>query len=373
MQHTYYASPERTADVALTMEIQSVSENPVVSGLLRTISGLLAVVDEHRQIVALNDSFLKLLGIADPAEALGLRPGEALQCIHAHDDPAGCGTTRYCSTCGAAIAMVTSFEQDIPTERLCALTTQRNSKAMDMALLVRSHPMVISGHRFLLLFVQDITLQQHRAALERTFFHDITNMVSGIIMACQMLEEERPSELTELVSITASRLHKEIEIQRCLSTGGRSRYQPNWDTYPVDRVFLELKRFFAHHPAVRERQLTFSVEDPHEAISTDVSALSRVLSNMIINALEASEAGGTVRVWVEREEDAMIFRVWNAQSIPEDVGARIFQRNFSTKDQDGRGIGTFSMKLFGEKILGGQVGFSSSEEDGTVFWLKHPV
>jgi sensor histidine kinase regulating citrate/malate metabolism len=56
--------------------------------------------------------------------------------------------------------------------------------------------------------------------------------------------------------------------------------------------------------------------------------------------------------------------------LPE-IANRIFQRNFSTKAQAGRGVGTYSMKLFGEKILGGKVSFTSSREDGTVFKFTH--
>ncbi|MDR3555950.1 MAG: ATP-binding protein [Syntrophobacteraceae bacterium] len=37
------------------------------------------------------------------------------------------------------------------------------------------------------------------------------------------------------------------------------------------------------------------------------------------------------------------------------------------KSGPGRGLGAYSMKLFGEDILGGKVGFTSSEVDGTVF------
>ncbi|MHC4874743.1 MAG: ATP-binding protein [Planctomycetota bacterium] len=57
----------------------------------------------------------------------------------------------------------------------------------------------------------------------------------------------------------------------------------------------------------------------------------------------------------------------------EDVKLRVFQRNFSTKADNGRGLGTFSMKLFGEKFLGGSVTFVSTEEEGTVFKLTLPL
>ena len=50
---TYFAPPERVSDDELATEIDIVSKNPVMSGLLHSISGLLAILDEHRQIVAL--------------------------------------------------------------------------------------------------------------------------------------------------------------------------------------------------------------------------------------------------------------------------------------------------------------------------------
>ena len=60
------------------------------------------------------------------------------------------------------------------------------------------------------------------------------------------------------------------------------------------------------------------------------------------------------------------------KNFTKEAGSRIFQRNFSTKEQDGRGIGTFSMKLFGEKILGGQVSFTTSKTGGTTFKFAYP-
>ena len=108
--------------------------------LLHSVSGLLAILDEHRQIVSVNDSLLQALGIEDPAQVLGLRPGEALDCVHAHEDPAGCGTTKFCSTCGAAISIVSSLETDEPVERLCALSSNKGGKTVDLAMLVKSHP-----------------------------------------------------------------------------------------------------------------------------------------------------------------------------------------------------------------------------------------
>jgi sensor histidine kinase regulating citrate/malate metabolism len=101
--------------------------------------------------------------------------------------------------------------------------------------------------------------------------------------------------------------------------------------------------------------------------------LVRVLTNMIKNALEAIFDGETVRVRFERQGGDPVFLVHNPGAVPPEVAMRIFQRSFSTKKGKGRGIGTYSMKLFGEKFLGGKVSFQTSEKGGTIFSIRLPA
>jgi signal transduction histidine kinase len=64
--------------------------------------------------------------------------------------------------------------------------------------------------------------------------------------------------------------------------------------------------------------------------------------------------------------------VHNPAAIPEAIQKRIFQRSFSTKAARGRGLGTYAMKLFGENLLRGDVGFESGPATGTTFWILLP-
>ena len=369
---TYFASAKVADDRELSAQIEILSHSPVVDSLLNSISGLIAILNEHRQMVALNDSFMQSLGINDAQDAFGLRPGEALDCIHAHEEPSGCGTTEYCCTCGAAVAIVASICDEKPAERICALTVNHGDTAVDKVLLVRSHPIKIDQRKFILLFLQDITRQQQRAALERAFFHDINNLVGMLAGASEMLVHEESSELAKTVHHASMRILKEVAIQQSLLNSDSFHLQPVWHDYTVAEIIQELKSFFANHPAASGKKVLFNEIDPAVAVKTDLSLLSRVLCNMIINALEATEHNGIVRVGATAENSRLSFTVWNAWEIPPEIGKRIFQRNFSTKAQAGRGIGTFSMKLFGEKYLGGTVDFTTSSGDGTVFRIALP-
>jgi signal transduction histidine kinase len=105
---------------------------------------------------------------------------------------------------------------------------------------------------------------------------------------------------------------------------------------------------------------------------SDPALLGRVLTNMIKNALEASEPGETVRVGAEQASTHIRFWVHNQGMIPREVQQQIFERSFSTKGI-GRGLGTYSMKLIGESYLCGKVGFSSDKSNGTIFSIDLPM
>ncbi len=140
----------------------------------------------------------------------------------------------------------------------------------------------------------------------------------------------------------------------------------------VARVIGELREIFANHPAADGRTLLLQAPAAGTRIRTDFSMLVRVLCNMVVNALEATEERGSVTLWVDDDEASITFCVWNDAAIAQDAINRMFQRNFSTKDGEGRGLGTYTMKLICENYLNAEISFTSSDREGTVFRLQLP-
>jgi len=92
---------------------------------------------------------------------------------------------------------------------------------------------------------------------------------------------------------------------------------------------------------------------------------------MLKNAVEAASENETLHLNALESEDKkeFIFEIKNKAHIPENTQLQIFNRSFSTKGKD-RGLGTYSMKLIGERYLNGKVGFTSNPEEGTKFYLR---
>jgi len=143
--------PERASSFELQKQIQILSRNKVLDIFLQAPGHLVSILNSHRQILAVNGKFLKQIGMDNDAHIIGLRPGEVLKCSHAEDMEAGCGTSKYCSTCGAAIAIVTALAENNPVERKCIIDIENNDKKT-FCLKVRAVPYEVESTKFILLF-----------------------------------------------------------------------------------------------------------------------------------------------------------------------------------------------------------------------------
>jgi len=370
---TYFAPAKRTDPKTFEDQIKAVSHSVVMSTLLTTMAGLLLVLNQDRQVVALNSEFLKHIGIDDPEKVLGLRLGQILSCEHADELPNGCGTTPDCVSCGAAISIMAAIDDDRETQRVCALSAEKDQVKNDVCLLVRAKPIVVEKRRWILLFAQDVTKQHFWVNLERVFFHDISNIMSILVGNVELALDDHPDdEIIKELEQAALRLSAEVSLQKSLAREKDATYLSNKSKIPLKNIRDELRLVVSGHGQGKNKQVIEDWQNEDKTVLTDSILVIKILSNMVINALEATPEGGTIRIRSRFENNDVIFEVANDQAIPQDLSNRIFQRHFSTKSGPGWGLGTYSMKLFGERYLKGRVSFTSSEETGTVFSLAIP-
>lgn len=362
---TFFAKPDRTTRNELLKKISIIEESKVIDGILLWGQSILAILDENRQILKVNTNFFKKLGIDESEDLLGLRPGEAIRCKYSDLEEGGCGTSRYCSTCGAAIAIVSTLDSKEEVERTCSINNH--------VFKVKALTITMDRSDFVLLFIEDITKEYHRETINRAFFHNVKNILNGIVGASELLSSlDTTSELTKVIHSSSLILQKEIEIQKDISFNEDFKFDLKRESINIGSIYNELKSIYSIHPLKLNKNIKYI--DPNTDISfiSDRSILLRILNSMITNALEASELYSVVKVWVENHRDKILFRVHNEEVIPEDIKLRVFQKQFSTKSELGRGFGTYTMKLFGEKYLGGEMTFNSDDKVGTIFTLALP-
>lgn len=365
--------PRRSDPARLAREIQIASRGPLVGAILEAVDAIVLVLDENRQTVAFSGSAARAAGLDD---LCGRRPGEVLACVNAQA-PGGCGTPPACSTCGALGAIVASRRSGRPTEAECLIRSVAGDGAW-YEFAARAVPITVEGVSFTVLSLRDVSAEKRRDALEQVFFHDVLNTVAGLRGWATLLRSGRTdvARASERIDWLSRQIEREIRDHRDLVLAESGALVPA----PVRMVCAELLRdveaIFSSHLAARDRTLSVEVAPPDLELVADPSLLLRVLVNMVRNALEATAAGGTVRVRAAREhdaDDAVRFVVHNQAAMPPEVQRQVFVRSFSTKGGRGRGLGTYGMKLIGERYLGGEVSFSSTPEAGTSFWIRVPL
>lgn len=369
-----FTPAERTDRRHFANQVENICTNPIMSALLATTGGLLIILNEDRRIAGLNDTFMESYGINDQSSVLGLRLGDTLNCVHAQESPDGCVTRSHCVTCVFAMAVTSAIDDDQVSGKTCFLATEKNGSTLELYLSVKAQPLTIDDVRWILIFAQDITQQQYVFTLEQIFFHDISNILTALIsnsyqLAKEMPDQRRPQQILNAVK----RLCAEVKLHRSLATQKDGAELLKMRLTHINDINEEVELISYGHPKSWNRRLEQIWPDADIMLNTDLHLASRILGNMLLNAFEATAEEGTVRLETKVNDTDITWEVWNDAYIPPEVQRKIFQKHFSTKAATGRGLGTHSMKLLGEKYLNGKVTFSSSPEAGTTFSFKHPL
>ncbi len=370
MIHVEHVPGNKETINSINMSNSTISQLPYVSNLLNTIPDLIIIINQLRQIVYANETFVSAFGASEQNEVLGMRLGEVVKCEHSDQPPSGCGTSEKCSVCGALNAMLKSLEGK-PWKDECRILTKEND-ALD--LMVNASPFKVGEETYSICTLTDISNEKRRKVLERIFFHDILNTAGGLKGFLELLREGDKEEFDEYLSISeelSEKLIEEIIAQRQISMAENNELTIHPSPFTTREIMGEVKLLYENHNVAVEKKIVIEKETDDLVIITDKTVLRRVLGNLIKNALEASPKGATVYISSAEVDDMIVFAVKNGGVIPKEIQFELFKRSFSTKGT-GRGIGTYSIKLLTEKYLKGEVCFESDEKVGTVFRVTYP-
>jgi hypothetical protein len=367
--------PGRTDKADAVATLRRAQADGGIPPSLESLAAPLAIVDARRAVIFANKAFLDLAGADGLKDACGSRPGEILRCINAGN---GCGDGEACGFCGARGAIAETQGTGKPAARECHITVGATGRPQAHDLLVRTAPFEIDGCPYVMVSLSDISDQKRRAALERIFFHDMLNTASSFRVSLDLLgradlSEERRQALLERLSAVCDTLEEEIQGQKLMLSAENGTLRPQRNLIESRELALQVTRQAEGLPAAHGRCLAIAPFSERITFISDDALVKRILGNMVKNALEASPDDAVVTVGFRRHADSQVaFSVHNTSFMDTPVQLQVFKRYFSTKG-DGRGLGTWGMKLLAEEYLGGSVSFTSCAETGTTFWLTLPL
>lgn len=341
--------------------------------VLDAVDGFAVILNAERQILTGNAQFLAAMAQESKDLCRGSRLGEAMACVHMTEGPDGCGTSRACTRCGMLASLISSRGEGQAATGEWLASVRRGGRLEAREFRVRSMPLAVGGHGLTLMTFQDTSAEKRRDALERVFIHDLMQSLKGLQSWSEMLQGAGadPLQVAERVIEMADHLRSEVESQHRLLQAECGDVVSVAQEASAGQVLDDLERSLGPEATLRLLRMPSGLEEL--PLRTDLVALGRVLSNMAQNAFEAMPLGGQACVWFELREGRPTYVVQNPGCMPPEVADCVFHRSFSTKSDRGRGLGTYGMKVLGETVLGGKVGFTSSWEAGTQFFIELPA
>jgi len=191
-------------------------------------------------------------------------------------------------------------------------------------------------------------------------------------MIADGLQPDTEQRFKQIACQLTDRLMDEIQQHRVLLNAEQKELNLNLKKILLQDLLNKVSAMYEPRAEQEHKQFIIECRQKRLLIQSDSTLIQRVLGNMIKNALEASEVGDSISLTVEMQDQDLLFKVHNQQVIPRDVQLQLFQRSFSTKGK-GRGLGTYSMRLLGERYLKGRILLHSSPELGTTFTFLIPV
>ena len=146
---------------------------------------------------------------------------------------------------------------------------------------------------------------------------------------------------------------------------------------PIEAVALAEAALRIHQRTIQARQIRL-VKDLPEGVVAEVytSEILQVLSNLIVNALDALPDKGTLHLRLRRSQGKVHFLIAdNGHGIPAEHARRLFEPFFTTKKEQGTGLGLALSKRIVERHRG-RISMRTSVRpgrNGTSFRISLPV
>jgi signal transduction histidine kinase len=204
--------------------------------------------------------------------------------------------------------------------------------------------------------------------------HEINNPLLGILSHLELeLKDAGAEARAEIEQCVAS-------VKRISATTRGLLNYARPDPLRVSRIQLarlaaELLAFLEPQPLLRPLRVENRIAADLPALCADAQQLSQVLLNVLLNAAQATPAGGTIRLEanVLPGAEAVEIRVSDSGSgIPADILPHVFEPFFTTKRGKGTGLGLSISQAY-VRGHGGEIQVESREGAGTTVRITLPV
>lgn len=203
--------------------------------------------------------------------------------------------------------------------------------------------------------------------------HDMRNAMSAFLllelMASSPLDQDQKSYLDLM---RKSRQDVASMMEEALANAKRQQFPKEQKIHSLPASLNALPVTLRCHPDLQDKIIEIRHLSPIPDFAFNRLDIDRVITNLVINAGQASEAQGRIQITSSLEQDHAVIEVTDhGTGIPKAIQSKIFTPQFSTKP-DGIGLGLASCQAI-INSHGGTLTFESQEGSGTSFRFTLPI
>ena len=228
-------------------------------------------------------------------------------------------------------------------------------------------------------------MAQLRHDVETIIRHDLKSPVNGIIGCTKLLltrdnlAKDKLAQFHQIIQDSAEQLLKMINNSLDLVKMERDSYQVAFQE--IDFVPLIKNIFFSNNTIINRKNIGAQLlvrghnaaqTDEHFFVQADEMLCLNMISNLFLNALEASPVDQPVTVSLYQDSTKAYIDIHNQGLIPESIRDRFFEKYVTANKKGGTGLGTYSARLMA-RTQKGDIKVSSTTVEGTIVSISMPL
>ena len=307
------------ADITQRRQVEQAKaeQQALLEAIYRNAPLIMMVVDEERRVQQIN-GFATQFADSSGEEMLGLRGGEALRCLHALDDPRGCGFGEFCEQCTIRNTVLDTLATGATHLQIEADYHPQPTygRASSMKLLVSSTPLPFEGKRMALVTLLDVTERKTLEAQLRQaqkmesvgrlaggVAHDYNNIVMGILNYAELCRDDLDADhpARQWVDEITKEAQRSANLTRQLLAFARKQ--------TIAPQVVDLNDAVGNMLKMLRRLIGEDIDLAWEPggglwqVHIDPGQVDQILANLCVNARDAIE--GTGKVTIETENASL--------------------------------------------------------------------
>lgn len=214
------------------------------------------------------------------------------------------------------------------------------------------------------------TIRQYEKAAELSGNQELIDAIRQLRKKSELdYLEEDISDITKVSKVGIERVKTIVEDLRRFSRLDES------DLKQIDLIENIISTISIVRAEINNKKIDFKMDSPdHLFVDCFPGQLNQAILNVLINAIQAVEVGGRVRISVNEEVNNIVVEVSdNGSGIPDEIKTRIFEPFFTTKPVgSGTGLGLSITYKIIHDLHKGAIELESIVHHGTKFKLSIP-